>query len=127
MSPRSLIACWLAAFVVMGSIARAGDPAAIGANPGIKIDLKTQLEKGLKARRPVEFKYIEELVVLVEAEAIPRSLIDSTFIWARKQPQRPLQHFQFALKARGDKLGIVTPSLKDQFVDPVTGKLPPSK
>ncbi|HEX3872078.1 MAG TPA: hypothetical protein VHV77_16655 [Pirellulales bacterium] len=126
MASRWLIAGCLAMLGVAGWMVRAADPPAIGTNPGIAIDLKTQLEKGLRARRPVEFQYISELVTMIEADAIPRSLVDSTFIWARKQRSRQLQYFQFALKARADKLGIVTPSLKDQFVSPITGNLPSS-
>ncbi len=124
---RSLIAvCCLFSLVTAAWIARADEPAAIGTNMGIQIDLKTELQKGLKARRPCEFQYIDQITAMIEAGQLPRSLVDSTFIWARKQPGRQLQYFQFALRARADQLGIATPNLQDQFISPFTGKLPPS-
>jgi hypothetical protein len=73
------------------------------------LDLKMQLEKGLKARRPVEFAYVAQVITMVENGTLPRSLVDSTFGYARKQP-RPLQYFEFALQLRAKKAGIdVTP------------------
>jgi hypothetical protein len=80
------------------------------------LDLQSQLEKGLKARRPVEFAYIRQIVGLVESGKLPRSLVTSTFGRARQKPDRPLQYFQFALQARTKGLGIKLPSLKDQAV-----------
>jgi hypothetical protein len=124
---RSLIAaCCLFLFVTAAWIVRAAEPAVIGTNMGVQIDLKTELQKGLKARRPCEFQYIDQLIALMEAGEVPQSMVDSTFIWARKQPTRQLQYFQFALRARADKLGIVTPNLEDQFVSPFTGTMPNS-
>jgi hypothetical protein len=124
---RSLIAaCCLFSLANAAWIARAAEPAAIGTNMGVQIDLKTELQKGLKARRPCEFQYIDQLTTMIEADQLPRSLVDSTFIWARKQPTRQLQYFQFALKARADRYGFATPNLENQFVSPFTGKLPRS-
>ncbi|HWA99433.1 MAG TPA: hypothetical protein VG713_13115 [Pirellulales bacterium] len=119
--------CWLvlvALAVGLDRPLRGADPPAVGVNTAPGLDLKTQLEKGLRARRPVEFDYIKQVVLLVELGEMPRSLVDSTFIWASKRPSRQLQYFQYALKTRGDKLGIKTPSLNDQFVNPITGQLP---
>jgi hypothetical protein len=92
---------------------RAGD-APIGTGLSPSFDLKSQLEKGLKARRPVEFEYIAQVIALVDNETLPRSLVDSSFLWARKKRTRKLQYFQFALRAQAQKLGIATPNLDDQ-------------
>ncbi len=81
-----------------------------------KLDLKTQLEKGLKARRPVEFAYIAQIVKLVEDGDLPRSLVTSTFGWARKKQNRQLQYFQFALQARAKHLDVRLPDLSKQAV-----------
>jgi len=94
-----LLLCSNRAVACRSATARAGDPPSLNGG-GVSIDLKTQLEKGLKARRPVEFEYIAEIVDLVEKEKLPRSLVTSTFGWARKKPVRQLQYFQFALQAR---------------------------
>jgi hypothetical protein len=80
------------------------------------LDLKTQLEKGLKARRPVEFQYIAQINKLVEEGKLPRNLVASTFIWARQLPTRNLQYFQFALQARAKHLNIQLPNLQNQAV-----------
>jgi hypothetical protein len=91
------------------------DPPSINAG-GVTIDLKTQLEKGLKARRPVEFAYIAQVVALVESGAVPRSMVTSTYIWAQKMPVRQLQYFQFALQARAKNLTVKLPDLRGQAV-----------
>ena len=83
---------------------------------GVTIDLKTQLEKGLRARRPVEFQYIDQIMKLVEDGKLPRSLVTSTFVWARKQPTRQLQAFQFALQVRAKGLNVQLPDLRKQAV-----------
>jgi hypothetical protein len=80
------------------------------------LDLETQLDKGLKARRPVEFAYIKQIVALVNSGQLPRSTVISTFGWARKQPNRQLQYFQFALQARTKGLGIPLPDITNQGV-----------
>jgi hypothetical protein len=94
---------------------RAQSPALTGGGVS-DLDLQSQLEKGLKARRPVEFAYIHQIVGLVESGKLPRSLVTSTFGRARQKPDRRLQYFQFALQARTKGLGVKLPSLKDQAV-----------
>jgi hypothetical protein len=80
--------------------ARAADLTPINGGGVTGLDLKSQLEKGLYARRPVEFEYIEQIIQLVEDGELPRDLVTSTFVWARKKPNRRLQYFQFALQSR---------------------------
>ncbi|HEY5311237.1 MAG TPA: hypothetical protein VIK18_01915, partial [Pirellulales bacterium] len=75
----------------------ADPPPALGSGGITNLDLQGQLEKGLKARRPVEFAYIAQIVELVEDGDLPRDLVDSTFGWARKKRTKRLQYFQFAL------------------------------
>ncbi|HEX4147782.1 MAG TPA: hypothetical protein VHY20_02295 [Pirellulales bacterium] len=94
----------------------ADPPAAIGNGVIDGLDLQGQLEKGLKARRPVEFDYIAQIVQLVEDDELPRELVDSTFVWARKKRTKRLQYFQFALQARASQQGIDTPDLSNQGV-----------
>jgi hypothetical protein len=98
------------------SPALAADPPPIDAGGVQGLDLKTQLEKGLKAGRPVEFAYINQIVKLVETDQLPRSLVASTFIWARRMPTKQLQYFQFALQARAKNLPVKLPDLRLQAV-----------
>jgi hypothetical protein len=96
--------------------AQAADLSPVSGGGVIGLDLKSQLEKGLYARRPVEFEYIEQIIQLVEDGELPRDLVTSTFIWARKKPNRRLQYFQFALQSRARGLDVALPNLRLQAV-----------
>lgn len=118
-------ASWCLAFgtclVICGATtqpATAADPPPVDAGGVQGLDLKTQLEKGLRARRKVEFEYIAQIIKLVEEGSLPRELVTTTFVWAVRQPSRQLQYFQFALQARvrGAKLNIDMPNLRKQAV-----------
>jgi hypothetical protein len=74
------------------------------------VDLKTTLEKGLRARRKSEFQYISHVVGMVNSGALPRSLVESTFLWARKEARAkqsyPFIYFERGLKLRAKKIGV---------------------
>ncbi len=75
-------------------------------------NLREQLENGLKARLPNEFKFIDTVVTMVEDNSMPRELVDSTFLWVRKKKSKvaaPFPYFERALRLRAEKLGIVIP------------------
>jgi hypothetical protein len=73
-------------------------------------DLKTTLEKGLRARRKAEFQFIDHVITMVNNGELPRSLVESTFLWARKEAAAkhsyPFVYFERGLKARAKKLKI---------------------
>ena len=72
-------------------------------------DLRDQLEKGLRARRPEEFRFIQHVVDLVNQGRLPLQLVKSTFQWARKKSdvkRYPYQYFERGLRLRAAKLGI---------------------
>jgi hypothetical protein len=128
MNPRARFVALLAALVCWGGFqvdsSRADDPSSInGGGVSPTLDLKKQLELGLRARRDVEFEYIEKIIKLVEKGTLPRKLVDSTFIWARNMPTRQLQYFQFALRARAKKLGIKDKAITD-LSDQAVGVFP---
>ncbi|MBC8354674.1 MAG: hypothetical protein H8E66_22065 [Planctomycetes bacterium] len=71
--------------------------------------LKTQLESGLKARRPEEFAFITKVVTMVGNDQLSLKLVKSTFQWTRQNPaakKYPFFYFQRALRERAKKLGI---------------------
>ena len=73
-------------------------------------DLKDQLEKGLKARLPMDFAFISKVVMLVENDKLPLKTVKAVFQWARDKGAKnnyPFPYFQRALKIRAKKLGIV--------------------
>ena len=69
-------------------------------------DLKERLEKGLKARRPAEFKFIARVVELVEQKTLPLGMVDGTFLWARRKAKHPFQYFERGLRIRAAKIGV---------------------
>jgi len=75
-------------------------------------DLKQQLEKGLKARRPQEFAFVALVVDMVDEDKLPLSLVKSTFLWARKKAastRYPFPYFERALRVRAAKQGYDIP------------------
>ena len=102
--------------LLLGNVVLAEEPSAVAAGGVTGLDLKTQLQKGLRARRPVEFEYIDEIIALVENGELPKPLVTTTFVWARKQPTRQLQYFQFALQTRAKGLAVKLPDLRKQAV-----------
>jgi len=71
-----------------------------------KPTLFDELSKGLKARRPEEFDFVRHVVHLVDDGHLPRSLVDSTFLWARGKPAHQIQYFEMGLKARAKQMGV---------------------
>jgi len=75
-------------------------------------DLKDQLEKGLKARRDEEFRFVATVVAMVESKHLPLDLVQSTFLWARKKAKYnryPFPYFEQALRERAKDLDIPIP------------------
>jgi hypothetical protein len=68
--------------------------------------LKEQLTDGLRARIPSEQAFIEEVVALVNSGDLPLSMVQSTFLWARKKPRYQMPYFQAALTARAKEIGV---------------------
>jgi hypothetical protein len=86
-----------------GTWARADEPVG-GAEV---ISLEDQLKTGLKARRPEETEFIDEVARLVKAGKLPRKLVDSTFMWAvRRRTNYPFPAFERALRLQADQLGV---------------------
>ena len=71
------------------------------------ISLEDQLKTGLKARRPEETEFVEEVARLVNTGKLPRKLVDSTFMWAlRRRTNYPFPAFERALRLQADQLGV---------------------
>ncbi|MBS0211408.1 MAG: hypothetical protein JSS27_20900 [Planctomycetes bacterium] len=113
---RMLAGCLLLTLVLIVAASTVATPPPANTAGGVTdLTLQEQLEKGLRARRPVEFQYIAQIVAQVEAGTLPRELIDTTFIAARKRPRHQLQYFQFILQSRARALGYSTPDLSAQM------------
>jgi len=81
---------------------------------GRRLNLKDQLTAGLKAATPADKAFIDKVVAKVDAGQLPRSVVDSTFFWARQKANlhsysrslRPMVYFKPGLIARSSRLGI---------------------
>lgn len=79
------------------------------------ISLKQMLYKGLKARRPEEFEYLDKVVALVDSGELPVSLVQGTFFWSRQRFVYPLQYFQEALYVRAKAMGRFAPGMNSDL------------
>jgi len=104
-----MVRTYLAVLVVLATSCWANLPPAAAADPvsGAAItDLKSLLEKGLKARRQVEFDFVATVVAKVDSGELPESLVRSTFYWARQKPSDNFQYFQFGIRERAKRIGV---------------------
>lgn len=104
--PRPLAIVLLTSFTLAslpGTRARTEEPV-VGAET---ISLEDQLKTGLRARRPEETEFVEEVARLVDSGRLPRKLVDSTFIWAVRRGKRyPFPAFQQAIRLQAEQLGV---------------------
>jgi hypothetical protein len=98
------VAAFLALPVVSIDVGR--HHAAAAAESGGIENLKKTLAEVLRARRPEEFAFLNRVVELVEDGDLPRSMVESTFNWARKKPRHPFQYFEQALRIRAKRIGV---------------------
>jgi hypothetical protein len=99
---RLLLAGLLLAFPAPPT-AHAAEPAKVGTVLGLEDRLKT----GLKARRPEENAFIEDVARLVRAGELPVKLVDSTYLWALQRQQKyPYPLFERALRIQASRIGV---------------------
>jgi hypothetical protein len=108
---RSVLLSLLAiAFAYFAGKAWSEPPVNDPASAGEIADLKEQLEKGLQARLPSEFKFIARVCLLVQQGTLPLPLVRSTFTWARRQVvgrKYPFPYFERALRIRAKRIGVM--------------------
>lgn len=73
---------------------------------GPQVSLKVRLEKGLRAMRPQEFDFLAIVEQQVDDGELPEDLVDTAFLWARRQPQFRVQYFEKALRLLAKRAGI---------------------
>jgi hypothetical protein len=106
---------WFFAILALAVLGLCGTPmlGAPGVDPRVApggISLKQALEKGLQARRPSEFKFIQLVIKKVEQGKLPVKMVERTFLWARRQQQEfPMPYFEKAMQIQAKKLGVDLP------------------
>lgn len=71
----------------------------LAADGTTRVSLKVQLERGLRAMRPVEFQFLHEVLDQVNAGTLPQDMVEQAFLWAQKQRAYRVQYFEKALQS----------------------------
>jgi hypothetical protein len=64
------------------------------------------MKAALRTATPEEDGFINRVLMLVDRGKLPLDMVESTFLWARKRPQRKFQYFKWALTYRAQQQGI---------------------
>lgn len=80
-----------------------------------RVSLRVQLERGLRAMRPVEFQYLREVLAQVKAGTLPKGIVEQAFLWAHRQPRYRVQYFEKALKALAKRNQITLTTTVSSF------------
>ncbi len=73
---------------------------------------ESQLQAVLKTRFPEEKNFVGSIVYLVQVEKIPKNIVDSAWLWVRKNrptTKYPFVYFERVLRLEADKLKIHIP------------------
>jgi len=70
------------------------------------LDAKT-MKVALHTATPQEDGFIDRVVALMEKGTLPRALVESTFLWARKKTRNKFYYFKYGLIRRAAEIGIV--------------------
>lgn len=101
-----LFALLAAAACGLVSPVRGDDSTVITDDGTTRVSLKVQLEKGLRAMRPVEFRFLHEVLAQVKKGDLPQNLVEEAFLWARPYPAYRVQYFEKALRALAQRNGV---------------------
>lgn len=80
-----------------------------------RVSLRVQLERGLRAMRPVEFQFLREVLAQVKAGTLPKDIVEQAFLWAHRQPRYRVQYFEKALKALAKRNQITLTTTVSSF------------
>lgn len=75
------------------------------AQAGAPLDT-TKLKVALQTATQEENGFLDHLSDLVVSDKLPRHLVESTLLWARKKPEHKFQYFKRAITLRAAKIGV---------------------
>ena len=73
---------------------------------------ETQLQAVLRTRFPEEQQFVGSIVYLVQTEKIPKNIVDSAWLWVRKNrptTNYPFVYFERVLRLEAEKLKLEIP------------------
>jgi hypothetical protein len=91
---------------LLGSFAGLANAQIVSSGGAVVPTLRQQLQTGLLARTPHEQEFVDQVVTMVDTGELPLSLVQSTFLWARRHRPYPMQFFERALRVRASDVGI---------------------
>jgi len=75
------------------------------------VELKDQLNFGLRTFLPEQKAFVEVVVAKVDSGELPRSMVNVVFVWSRKRkPKSPYPYFEIALRLLAERRGVILPS-----------------
>jgi hypothetical protein len=99
-----IFACCLTVAII-GATCPAATPSSSPIAPGGP-SLRVVLEKGLRARRPVEFKFIDQVLDLVDEGKLPTKLVERCFLWSRNKQPYPFPYFERSVREQARGIGV---------------------
>jgi hypothetical protein len=72
---------------------------------GTALDVKL-IKAALRTADVEEDGFIERVSKLVVRDVLPRDMVETTFLWARKKPNHKFQFFKRGLTIRAAKIGV---------------------
>ena len=114
MSPVIAFAAWMAlaasptakAIKAQTATAQSSTNTTIMSDGTTRVSLQVQLERGLRAMRPVEFKFLREVRKQVDNGTLPKDMVEQAFLWAHRQRAYRVQYFEKALQSLAQQNNI---------------------
>lgn len=78
---------------------------ALPSKAGTPLDVD-MMKAALRTATAEEDGFLERVSKLVVQDVLPRDLVESTFLWARKKPNHKFQYFKRGLTVRAAKIGV---------------------
>jgi len=75
------------------------------ADAGAPLDVD-MMKAALRTETAEENGFIDRVSDLVVKDVLPRDMVDSTFLWARKKADHKFQYFKRGLKRRAKEIGV---------------------
>lgn len=72
------------------------------------VELKDQLNFGLRTFTPGQKAFIDGVVARVDNGELPRAMVNVVFVWSRKRkPTFPFPYFEIAMRLLAERRGVV--------------------
>ena len=104
---RNALAVFALLFVVLScDQVRAQDGPVVAQTGDGELTLRELLEKDLRARREMEFTFIQRVVDRVEEKKIPLDTVMTMYRWSKHKSRRPYQYFEKGMKVQAARLNV---------------------